>query len=155
MVSGSYESMAHFELFAAHAMIYFAIVSYAEVSQRVHGSDTAAWSGFLGVDDPAIMSVPSAAARRLRRITRGDGHIGTPDERREFAAWVRSAIAPRNVAGLAEPRRHHLYPVDLDTLIERHALLNLSREQLVAALPALRGTPTAPELPHPLAPATR
>jgi hypothetical protein len=35
--------------------------------------------------------------------------------------------------------------LDLDTLIERHALLGLTREQLIDALPALRGM--APEPP--------
>ena len=64
-------------------------------------------------------------------------------ERRRFAEWVTRAIAPRNVAGLADPARHNLYPVDLDVLIERHALLGMSRDRLVEALPALRGM--APE----------
>src|SRR5438034_5262598 len=31
MVAGTYEAMAHFDLFAAHAMLYFATVSFAEV----------------------------------------------------------------------------------------------------------------------------
>jgi hypothetical protein len=29
--------------------------------------------------------------------------------------------------------------VDLDVLVERHALLDMSRERLIAGLPALRG----------------
>jgi hypothetical protein len=66
------------------------------------------------------------------------------DERRGFAEWAALAIAPRNIAGLAEPERRNLYPIDFDTLIERHALLGMSREQLLSALPALRGM--APEL---------
>jgi hypothetical protein len=49
------------------------------------------------------------------------------------------AIAPRNVVGLADPARRNLYPVDLDTLIDRHALLGLSRDEIIAALPKLRG----------------
>ena len=35
VVAGAYESMSHFDLFAAHAMLYFGIVSFAEVSQRL------------------------------------------------------------------------------------------------------------------------
>jgi hypothetical protein len=48
------------------------------------------------------------------------------------------------VAGLAEPARRNLYPVDLDVLVERHALLGMSREQLLEKLPALRGQGPTP-----------
>lgn len=143
LVAGAYEAMAHFDLFAAHAMIYFAIVSFAEVRQRLVRDEFAAWSGFLGVGDSAAEPLLRESLSRLRAITRGEGHTGSADDRRDYAAWAAEAIAPRNVAGLAEPARHNLYPVDLDLLIERHALLGLSREQLVEALPALRGM--APE----------
>jgi hypothetical protein len=34
-VAGAYEALAHFDLFAAQAMLYFAMVSFAEVSQRI------------------------------------------------------------------------------------------------------------------------
>ena len=54
------------------------------------------------------------------------------------------AIAPRNIAGLASPERRHLYPVDFDALIDAHALLGMSRDDLVAALPALRGMSPPP-----------
>lgn len=33
VVAGAYEAMAHFDLFAAQAMLYFATVSFAEASQ--------------------------------------------------------------------------------------------------------------------------
>jgi hypothetical protein len=77
--------------------------------------------------------------RRLRQITQGRGDIGTPAERRGFAEWISQAIAPRNIAGLADPARQNLYPVDFDVLVERHARLGMSRDQLVEGLPALRG----------------
>lgn len=141
LVSGAYDAMAHFDLFAAHAMIYFASVSYAEARQRLMdgASERAPWSGFLGVGDPVLASLPGASRRRLRRITRGTQHRGTAEQRRDYARWVSQAIAPRNIAGLADSQRHHLYPVDLELLVERHALLGLSREQLLAGLPAMRG----------------
>jgi FADH2 O2-dependent halogenase len=139
LVSGAYESMAHFDLFAAQAMIYFAAVSYAEVRRRLVPDDAAAWGGFLGMGDTVLEPLPRDSRRRLRRITRGTGRAGTVAERRSFSSWVAEAIAPRNVAGLADQARHNLYPVDFDVLVERHALLGLSRDALVAALPALRG----------------
>jgi hypothetical protein len=58
---------------------------------------------------------------------------------------MRAAIAPRNVVGLEDPARRNLYPVDLDTLIERHALLGLTRDDLIQALPRLRGMGPEPD----------
>jgi hypothetical protein len=135
--------MAHFDLFAAHAMLYFAAVSFAEVQQRLVAVEGAAWKGFLGVGDDVLEPLPGAALGMLTRITGGRGDPGAARERAAFAHWVAGAIAPRNVAGLADPARRNLYPVDIDLLIERHALLSLSREQLLAGVPALRGM--APE----------
>ena len=145
LVAGSYEAMAHFDLFAAHAMLYFGAVSFAEVRQRVAPEESPAWGGFLGVGDPVLEPVFEEALARLRAVTHGHGDAGTAEAREAFAAWVARTIAPRNIAGLADPLRHNLYPVDLDTLVDRHALLGLTREQLIDALPALRGM--APEPP--------
>ncbi|MFL5561840.1 MAG: NAD(P)/FAD-dependent oxidoreductase [Gemmatimonadaceae bacterium] len=152
LVAGAYESMAHFELFAAHAMLYFATVSFAEVSQRISGDPLAARSGFLGVGDAVLEPVFRKALARLRHITRGCGEVGSAAERHAFAAWVARAIAPRNVAGLADPGRGNSYPVDLDVLVERHALLGLTRQQLLDALPALRGMAPEPPLGRATAP---
>ncbi|MGZ7042646.1 MAG: NAD(P)/FAD-dependent oxidoreductase, partial [Thermoanaerobaculia bacterium] len=144
LVAGAYEAMAHFDLFAAHAMIYFATVSFAEVSQRLRPDESAAWNGVFGVGDPVLEPLPREGLERLRKITGGIGNIGTADDRRRYTEWVTEAIAPRNVAGLADPQRHHLYPVDLDVLIERHALLGMTRAQVVDSLPALRGMSPEP-----------
>ena len=143
LVAGAYEAMAHFDLFEAQAMIYFAAVSFAEVRQRLTADDSVVWNGFLGIGDPVIEPLPRLAFERLRQITRGQGAAGSAAQRDEFAAWVRTAIASRNIAGLADPSRRHLYPVDIDLLVDRHALLGMTRDQLVAGLPALRGI--APE----------
>ena len=139
VVAGAYEAMAHFDLFVAQTMLYFATVSFAEVSQRLAPKESAAWNGFLGVGDPVLEPLPLEALRRLRQITQGRGAVGTSEERRGFAEWISHAIAPRNIAGLADPARRNLYPVDFDVLVERHALLGMSRDQLLEGLPALRG----------------
>ena len=136
LVAGAYQAMAHFEVFAAHAMIYFAAVSFAESRERLEGggqaSETAAWTGFLGVGDPRLGPLPRAGLRRL-------GRMRTREDRRLFVRWVRQAIAPRNVCGLANPACRNLYPVDLDELVRQHARLGMSRDALISALPALRG----------------
>jgi FADH2 O2-dependent halogenase len=144
-VAGAYEAMAHFDLFAAHAMLYFAAVSFAEVRQRLlaDASGSAAWSGFLGVGDPVLEPLPAIALEKLRSVTLGTGETGSAEQRAEYARWVRESIASRNIGGFGDPSRHNLYPVDIDLLIEQHALLGMTRDQLVAGLPALRGM--APE----------
>lgn len=145
LVAGAYKSMEHFELFAAQTMLYFAAVSFAESSQRIAPVDDVAWSGLLGVDDDVIRPLPAESLRRLRAITSRRGTAGTATDRRAFAEWIAAAIAARNVAGLAAPARRNLYPVDLDALIDQHHLLGLSRDQMIAALPALRGLSPEPE----------
>jgi FADH2 O2-dependent halogenase len=134
LVAGAYEAMAHFDVFAAQAMIYFAAVSFAEARQRLahQDSETAAWSGFLGVGDPQLGPLPRASFRRL-------GRMRTREDQRLFVQWVRRSIAPRNVCGFADPNYKNLYPVDLDELVRRHAVLGMSRNACVSALPALRG----------------
>jgi FADH2 O2-dependent halogenase len=139
VVAGAYEALAHFDLFAAQAMLYFATVSYAEASQRIGGAEGAAWKGFLGVGDEVLGPAPRESFDRLRAITHGTGLTGSAHERAAFGDWIAATIAPRNVAGLSDPGRHNMYPVDLDVLVERHALLGMSRERLLEALPALRG----------------
>jgi FADH2 O2-dependent halogenase len=146
VVAGAYEAMAHFDLFAAQAMLYFAAVSFAEVSQRVAADEEVAWKGFLGGGDPGLEPSPRESLGRLRRITHGHSDAGTANERRAFVDWITKAIAPRNVAGLADPARRNLYPVDLDVLVDRHALLGMTRVQMIDALPALRGMGPRPEI---------
>ena len=128
VVAGAYEAMSHFDLFAAHAMLYFATVSFAEVSQRLLPDESVAWNGFLGVGDPVLDQLPRESLRRLRQA-----------DRRDFVDWITNAIAPRNIAGLSNPDRHNLYPVDFDELVDKHALLGMTHDEIVAALPRLRG----------------
>lgn len=137
LVAGAYDAMAHFDLFAAQALIYFATVSFAEVRERLVGADP--WSGFLGVGDSVLGPLPQESRRRLRRGAKPGA----------FQRWVAEAIAPRNIAGFADPAAHNLYPVDLGVLVDRHALLGLSREEIIAALPALRGATDEPRVVSP------
>ena len=145
LVAGAYEAMAHFDLFTAQAMLYFGAVSFAEVSQRLKGRDDVAWDGFLGIGDPVLEPLPRESLARLRDITHCRGEVGTADRRRAFADWIATVIEPRNIAGLSEPDRRNLYPVNFDVLIERHALLGMNRAELVAAVPELRGSARKPQ----------
>lgn len=139
VVAGAYESMAHFDLFAAQAMLYFATVSFAEVSQRLLPNDASAWSGFMGVGDPALEHIAGDSFGRLTEITGRQASTGSEEQRTAFAQWIAASIEPRNIAGLADSRRHNLYPVDFDALVEGHERLGMTRQEVISALPMLRG----------------
>ncbi len=137
LIAAAYLAMDDFELFAAVAQLYFATVSFTEVRQRLvpeSGEETPyAWQGFLGVGDPLLDGLFEEVLGRLREGDAGPG----------FGEWLAKRLAPRNIAGLADPERRNLYPVDLDVLVERCGLLGLSREEVMAALPRLRGDDAA------------
>lgn len=137
LLRGAYLAMGDFDLFVSHSFLYFATVSFEEVLQRldpvaVDGTPPA-WRGFLGAGDEVLETVYAEALRRLTELASRGG------SRQRFHAWVGEAIAPRNVAGLADPRRRNLYPVDLDLLVERAALLGRTAAELRANLHRLRG----------------
>lgn len=138
LIEGAYHARHDFRLFCAHCYLYFAGVSFAEASQRLcaapDGVGQWAWDGIAGATDP-VMRRAVAEARAL---------LDHPDTAgRSLAAQyfgaVRRLIAPRNVAGLADPARSGLYPVDLDALVEHAHLLGLTPGLVRERLPRLRG----------------
>jgi tetracycline 7-halogenase / FADH2 O2-dependent halogenase len=137
LVAGAYMALPDFTLFAAQAMLYFAVVSFIEAKQRLRGGD--GWEGFLGAGDAAVEGLYRNAFRRLAVLTGGGRRPAPEADRRGFVDWVARQIAPRNVAGLADPSCRNLYPVDLDRLVERSHLLGLTPAGVRRALPRLRG----------------
>jgi len=136
VVAAAYLALPDFGLFAAQTMLYFAVVSFAEARQRlVAGSG---WEAFLGAGEPDVVSVYRESVRRLARLTGRGRHPASAGDRQEYVGWVARAIAPWNVAGLADPRRRNLYPVDLDVLVDRSHLLGLTPSGVRRALPRLR-----------------
>jgi FADH2 O2-dependent halogenase len=124
LVAGAYERMTDFDRFTAFSLIYFAAASFGEASQRLLPApeDGWCWQGFLGSTDPVVKEM-------LARVLAG------PDSE----ADIRAAIAPRNLAGLADPARNRMVPVDLDELIEKASLLGLTQEEIRREIPRLRG----------------
>jgi len=138
LVRAAYLAFADFAAFVELSYLYFAVVSFAETEQRLRrtGREEACWTGFLGAEDPLARAAFEGALARLERVAACVG-----SERRgalvELSAFVREAIEPRNVAGLAEPARLHLYPVDLELLVERAGLLGLEPAEMRRRLPDL------------------
>lgn len=139
LVEGAYRARHDFDVFVAHSFLYFALASYAEAAQRLlpkhPGGDPWGWSGFLGADDPVAVQMMRRASALLGAALR----VRARDRGTRFFDAMARLIAPRNVAGLADPARRRLYPVDLDALVGGARLLGLSREAITAALPRLRG----------------
>ena len=127
LVAGAYGTMRDFDRFAAYSLVYFATASFAEASQRLlpAPADGWAWNGFLGSTDPVTREM----------LDRALSALGRPD----FEEEIRKAIAPRNLAGLADPARNRLYPVAMEPLVENAGLLGLTREEIRREIPRLRG----------------
>jgi FADH2 O2-dependent halogenase len=138
LLAGAYAAMRDFDLFVAYSFLYFAAASFAEASQRLlpEPAEGWAWQGFLGSTDVTMNAVMDGTLAALHRIP---ANRITAASRRRFEEEVRRAIAPRNLAGLAESKRNRLYPLDLERLMESAGLLGLTVEQIRHQLPRLRG----------------
>jgi len=135
LVAGAYEAMRVFDLFVPYSFLYFAAASFGEASQRLLPAPPGgwAWQGFLGSTDPVM---GEAMRRTLEALPPAlAGRISTA----RFEEDVRRAIAPRNLAGLADPARNRLYPVDLEILVDRAELLGMTAEEIRREVPRLRG----------------
>ena len=96
VVAGAYEAMAHFDLFAAQAMLYFATVSFAEVSQRLAPDESAAWEGFSASVIRCWSRLPRESLRRLRQITQAPRrNRAAPQERARLRGVDRSSRSRR------------------------------------------------------------
>ena len=129
LVAGAYEAMRDFDLFASYSFVYFAAASFAEASQRLlppPDGGSWAWQGFLGSTDLTTRDMLVRAVAALREL---------PAE--HLDEEIRRLIAPRNLAGLADPARKGLYPVDLEPLVENADLLGLTKEEVRREIPRL------------------
>lgn len=126
LVAGAWRAMDDFATFTAWSMLYFVAASFCETTQRLTAGDHCR-AGFLGATDPVLAPVVEEAGARL----------GEPG----FTDWLRTTLATRNVAGLLDPARHNLYPVDLDALVAAAGVFGMTADEMRAALPRLRGNP--------------
>ena len=137
LIEGAYRARHDFDVFAAYTYLYFAAASYAEAAQRLLPSPPQggewAWDGFLGSSDPIFSAILARAKKRLA-VGRTSNDFASA-----YLEEVRRLIAPRNLAGLADPDRNRLYPVDLEALVSKAHLLGLTTEEMRRRLPSLRG----------------
>jgi len=99
-VAGCFAGFPDFARFTAYSMFYFAAASFSEMSRRLHGDG---WSrGFLCVRDETF-------ANALRVCSPAATEAPMPT-----LPAVARAIAPLNVAGLADPAKANWYGVDVE-----------------------------------------
>jgi FADH2 O2-dependent halogenase len=145
LVEGAYRAAGRsFDLFAAWGDLYFAAASFAEASQRLLDAPASGepwpWEGFLGATDSGVREMLVTTDGELRALP--PGPLGAEALAR-FAADVRRSIAPRNVAGLADPARRRLVPVDFAALVAGAGRLGLTEAEMRQRLPRLRASETA------------
>ena len=135
LIEGAYSCRHDFDRFDAFAQVYFVAASYCETIQRLCGPPNGlhrwAWFGFLGTTDPALRKIVGAA-RQLIQADTGSSRLEA----------VRRLLSPRNVAGLADPLRRRLYPVDLASVVTAADVLGLSSDEVRSRLPRLRSGPS-------------
>ena len=103
LVAGCYKTMAHFELFNAWSMLYFASMIAHE--QRRIKQESPGY--FLNADDPAIRNMVQKSYADLLKII--SHQQPTREEIKWFIGLVKERILPFNTAGLMEPSSKNMY----------------------------------------------
>ena len=141
LVEAAWGCFGNFEALRAIAALYFAAVSYQELRQRLVDPDPArpwAWEGFLGATDAESRAFVQEGRKRVEALVQDSLRGPEKADWTGLETWAGEAIAKRNVIGLVDSTRHHLYPVDLDVLLQRSSLLGLGLRQVEARLDRLR-----------------
>lgn len=107
LVAACYRRFDNMQAFADLSMIYFVAASFSEVARRMGRSERA--PGYLLSGSPAFRA---AAANIL------DGAAPAP------------LLAPFNLAGLCDPERRGVYPVDLQDLRRSAAITGASEQEM-------------------------
>jgi FADH2 O2-dependent halogenase len=141
LVAAAYRAIAiggrrgDLRVFAGVAQLYFAAASFCEASQRLCPTERDwAWEGFLGCRDGELRGALDRITELLALLEEDPSEAAVSS----FEQAVAAAIEPRNIAGLADPRRRNLYPVDFEPLVADAGKLGLTADQVRAALPSLQ-----------------
>lgn len=136
LVGALWRCMGDFSSFSTMTMFYFAAASFAEASRRLGRPESG--SSFLAGEDPRFQAALDHACARLRSAT-------PPDE--GWAAAIRAAVAPRNIAGLFDPARRNWYPADADDVRAGAGLLGATEAEIEEMLLAAGLAGPAPPVP--------
>ena len=109
LIAGCYRTMAHFQMFQAWSMVYFACTLAYEQYQMSHmmRAPEALPEGFLLANRSEIQHMVNACWRVLEDFQR-KGNYGLR-QIEAFTNLIRQHIAPFNTAGLLDPSVHNMY----------------------------------------------
>ncbi|HTM02896.1 MAG TPA: tryptophan 7-halogenase [Vicinamibacterales bacterium] len=117
-IAGCYAAFPRFDDFVAWSMFYFATASFSEMSRRLHGDRS---RGFMGADDGRLTHA---------MVELSPARAGTAARIRAYGARVADAIAPINVAGLADVSRRNWYGIDVEETVAAAAKLGAEPDQV-------------------------
>jgi len=140
LVGALYDAFGDWERFTALSNLYFAAVSYAESARRIGHKALAGDAFLLGAREPFATERDACLALAARY--RDDR---TPERRTALLDAIAHAIAPINVAGLADASRHNWYPALADDILASAGKLNASRGEVLAMLARCGFSPKAQE----------
>ncbi len=108
MVAGCNESIGCFELFCAHAMIYFVAAIHSEEAIAAGRVDECLWSA----DDAGLMRLLQESYLRIRNLMwrpRMEASAVPAREIEAYLEWMRDAIGPWNHYGLMDQGSRNRY----------------------------------------------
>jgi tetracycline 7-halogenase / FADH2 O2-dependent halogenase len=123
LVGACFAAFGRFEAFVDLSMLYFAAASFSEMARRLGRPELA--PGFLLQGDPRF--------RELFHRHTGAALAGRPTASEAIAA----DLEPYNVAGLCDPARENLYPVDPVDALRAASKLSASPEEVADLLARL------------------
>jgi FADH2 O2-dependent halogenase len=103
LIAGCYRTMAHFELFNAWSMLYFAATIAYE--RKLMQKELPGY--FLCADDPYVLAIVQESYTDLLKIL--DKGQPSKDDITQFTNLVRERIKPLNTAGLLDPASKNMY----------------------------------------------
>lgn len=104
LVSGSFDSRKHFELFTAFTMLYFTCTIQYE-QNRLSGNKS---GQFLSANQPEIRSIVKNSHNKLSDLLSGSS-APSVNEIKTFVRYVSEQIEPFNNVGLMDPSKKNMY----------------------------------------------
>lgn len=125
LVAALYANMDNFAVFRALTLLYFSAAGFSETARRLGKPHLA--PSFLLHDHPQFGAQMQSILDRAMRSPQGEESIHLLDD-------IHDAIEPIDVAGLSKPNATNWYPVSADDLLDAHAKVDATKDEIGALL---------------------
>ena len=125
LIGAVYANMNNFGLFRSLCLLYFAAASYSETARRLNRPSLA--TSFL-------LHARSGFGSNMESILARAMHAPLGAEAAQLQQAILKAIEPIDVAGLSKPNPRNWYPVDADDLLQAHAKVHATKEEIESLL---------------------